>query len=56
MDCRAENVFYAEIRFAPQLHVSDGFQVKDVLRAVCRCRGAKACAVAHRNRAETGVL
>ena len=36
MDCRAENVFYTEIRFAPQLHVSEGFQVKDVLRAVCR--------------------
>jgi adenosine deaminase len=36
LDCRAENVFYAEIRFAPQLHVSGDFQVKDVLRAVCR--------------------
>ncbi|MGC6487135.1 MAG: adenosine deaminase family protein [Planctomycetota bacterium] len=36
LDCRAENVFYAEIRFAPQLHVRGDFQVKDVLRAVCR--------------------
>jgi len=36
LDCRAENVFYAEIRFAPQLHVRGEFQVKDVLRAVCR--------------------
>jgi adenosine deaminase len=36
LDCRAENVFYAELRFAPQLHVRGSFQVKDVLRAVCR--------------------
>lgn len=36
LDCRAENVFYAEVRFAPQLHVRGDFQVKDVLRAVCR--------------------
>ena len=36
IDCRAENVFYAEIRFAPQLHVHGEFGVRDVLRAVCR--------------------
>ena len=36
LDCRAENVFYVEIRFAPQLHVRGDFQVRDVLRAVCR--------------------
>ncbi|MCB9879635.1 MAG: adenosine deaminase family protein [Planctomycetes bacterium] len=36
LDCRAENVFYAEIRFAPQLHVCAGFGIRDVLRAVCR--------------------
>lgn len=36
MDCRAENVFYAEIRFAPQLHVRGSFQVREVLRAVCK--------------------
>ncbi len=36
IDCRAENVFYAEIRFAPQLHVHGEFSVRDVLRAVCR--------------------
>ncbi len=36
IDCRAENVFYTEIRFAPQLHVRGDFQVKDVIRAVCR--------------------
>ncbi len=36
MDCRAENVFYAEIRFAPQLHVSGSFGVRDVLKAVCK--------------------
>lgn len=35
-DCRAENVFYIEVRFAPQLHVRGGFRVRDVLRAVCR--------------------
>lgn len=36
LDCRAENVFYAEIRFAPQLHVSGSFGIRDVLRAVCK--------------------
>lgn len=36
LDCRAENVFYIEVRFAPQLHVHGGFGVRDVLRAVCR--------------------
>ena len=36
MDCRAENVYYAEIRFAPQLHVSGSFGVRDVLKAVCK--------------------
>lgn len=36
IDCRRENVFYAEIRFAPQLHVRGDFGVRDVLRAVCR--------------------
>ncbi|MFN9704377.1 MAG: adenosine deaminase [Planctomycetota bacterium] len=36
LDCRAENVFYAEIRFAPQLHGRGDFRVRDVLRAVCK--------------------
>ena len=36
LDCRDENVFYAEIRFAPQLHVSGSFGIRDVLRAVCK--------------------
>lgn len=35
-DCRRENVFYIEVRFAPQLHVRGDFRVRDVLRAVCR--------------------
>lgn len=35
-DCRAENVFYLEVRFAPQLHVRGDFSVREVLRAVCR--------------------
>jgi len=34
-DCRRENVFYVEVRFAPQLHVRGEFRVRDVLRAVC---------------------
>lgn len=34
LDCRAENVFYVEIRFAPQLHVRGEFDVREVLRAV----------------------
>ncbi|HEB52800.1 MAG TPA: adenosine deaminase family protein [bacterium] len=36
VDCRAENVFYVEIRFAPQLHVRGAFGIREVLRAVCR--------------------
>lgn len=36
LDCRAENVFYIEMRFAPQLHVRGDFGVRDVLKAVCR--------------------
>ena len=36
IDCRAENVFYVEMRFAPQLHVRGEFGVREVLRAVCR--------------------
>ncbi len=35
-DCRRENVFYIEMRFAPQLHVRGEFGVRDVLKAVCR--------------------
>ncbi|MFN6195012.1 MAG: adenosine deaminase, partial [Planctomycetota bacterium] len=35
-DCRRENVFYIEVRFAPQLHVRGDFRVRDVLRAVCK--------------------
>lgn len=36
LDCRQENVFYIEVRFAPQLHVRGAFTVREVLRAVCR--------------------
>jgi adenosine deaminase len=36
LDCDAENVCYVEMRFAPQLHVHDEFQIRDVLRAVAR--------------------
>ena len=36
LDCRAENVFYTEIRFAPQLHVRGAFGIREVLKAVCR--------------------
>lgn len=32
----AEGVRYIEVRFAPQLHVSEGKQVKEVIRSVCR--------------------
>ena len=35
-DCREENVFYVEMRFAPQLHVRGEFDVGQVLRAVGR--------------------
>lgn len=33
-DCQAEGVRYIEIRFAPQLHVRQGFDFSDVVRAV----------------------
>lgn len=33
-DCFEENVFYVEMRFAPQLHVRGGFDVRAVLKAV----------------------
>ena len=33
-DCRNENVFYLEVRFAPQLHVHDDFTIRKVLAAV----------------------
>ncbi len=35
-DCRNENVFYVEIRFAPQLHVHAELSMRDVLRAVSK--------------------
>jgi adenosine deaminase len=36
IDCRAENVHYIEVRFAPQLHVSPSLTMGEVLRAVCQ--------------------
>lgn len=36
LDCRAEHVFYVEIRFAPQLHVRGEFDVRAVLAAVAK--------------------
>jgi adenosine deaminase len=35
-DCFADGVRYAEIRFAPQLHVRRGLEIPDVVRAVDR--------------------
>ena len=35
-DCLAEGVRYIEVRFAPQLHVREGFGIADVLKAVVR--------------------
>src|SRR5688572_2834548 len=35
LDCRKENVFYVEVRFAPQLHVKNDLSVRQVLQAVC---------------------
>jgi adenosine deaminase len=35
-DCRKENVFYVEMRFAPQLHVRRDFEIRSVLAAVAR--------------------
>ncbi len=36
MDCRADHVFYTEVRFAPQLHAHGEFEIVDVLKAVSR--------------------
>ncbi len=36
MDNIAENVRYVEVRFAPQLHVTDSFKIEEIVRAVCR--------------------
>lgn len=36
IDCRKENVFYIEVRFAPQLHAHADFPVREVLAAVGR--------------------
>ena len=36
VDCRAENVFYIELRFAPQLHAHGDFDIIKVLKAVSR--------------------
>ena len=35
-DCFEEGVRYVEVRFAPQLHVRQGFEIPDVVRAVDR--------------------
>ena len=34
IDCYAENVLYVELRFAPQLHVQGGFDLRQVMAAV----------------------
>ena len=35
-DCRNENVFYVEMRFAPQLHAHEGLDLVEVLAAVSK--------------------
>lgn len=36
LDCFAEGVRYVEVRFAPQLHVHDAFDLRSVVRSVAR--------------------
>ena len=36
MDNMAENVRYVEVRFAPQLHVTDRLKIEEIVGAVCR--------------------
>jgi adenosine deaminase len=36
LDNLAEGVRYIEVRFAPQLHIHEGLQIREVLSAVCR--------------------
>ncbi|VGO13740.1 Adenosine deaminase [Pontiella desulfatans] len=38
-DSHAEGVRYIEVRFAPQLHITHGTEIGDVVRAVCRGLG-----------------
>jgi adenosine deaminase len=49
-DNLAEGVRYVEVRFAPQLHVRDGFSMEQVVRAVCR--GLERAQRAHNRRPE----
>ena len=49
-DCQADGVRYVEVRFAPQLHVSPGFEVPAVVRAVDR--GLRRAAAAFNKRPE----
>ncbi|HSK08045.1 MAG TPA: adenosine deaminase family protein [Vicinamibacterales bacterium] len=49
-DCQAEGVRYAEIRFAPQLHVRPGFDMNAVVAAVDR--GIRRASEAFNRRAE----
>ena len=49
-DCQAEGVRYVEVRFAPQLHVRQGFEVSDIVQAVDR--GLRRAAEAFNRRPE----
>jgi adenosine deaminase len=53
-DCQREGVRYAEIRFAPQLHVRPGFEMDDVVRAVDRGIRRAADAFNARPQVQTG--
>jgi adenosine deaminase len=53
-DCQAEGVRYFEVRFAPQLHVQPGFELRDVVRAVDRGLGRAAAAINAREQVASG--
>jgi adenosine deaminase len=49
-DCQEEGVSYVEVRFAPQLHVRPGLDLRQAMRAVCK--GLTAAAKRYNRRAE----
>ena len=54
LDCAAENIWYLEVRFAPQRHIHDGFSGIEVIRAVDR--GLKRAEEETGGRILTGIL
>jgi adenosine deaminase len=54
-DCQQEGVRYIEVRFAPQLHVRPGFELRDVVKAVDRGLRRSAAAFNARPQVKAGL-